>query len=288
MKLLYLNARSLISKLNDLAILINDHNPDVILITETWCNGTITNAMLNVKGYSIEPDLRIDRNDTFNGIGGGILVYARNGLIVKPVEVENKFNMFVRFKMINQSKDDPDLKVTLVHRPPRSTGIHNTQLYKLFENSDENSIFVGDFNFPSINWHEYTSDRGSEPFLHCVLENGFEQLVDFPTHIRGNTLDLVLANKPENILSVEPVGNLGNSDHSILSIDLVFNSKFNITTELINDWQNGDKEGLKEYLERVDWDLELWDRGTEEAWQQIVDKVNSGFFTIYPQGQEKN
>ena len=53
LKLVYLNARSLTSKLNDLAILINDHNPDVILITETWLKENITNAMLNIPGFSI-------------------------------------------------------------------------------------------------------------------------------------------------------------------------------------------------------------------------------------------
>ena len=110
----------------------------------------------------------------------------------------------------------------------------------------------------------YTSDRGSESFVQCVINNGYEQLVDFPTNTRGKTLDLVLTNRPENILSVDSIGNLGNSDHSILSVDIVFNSKFNVSTELV-DWKNGDIEGLREYQGGVDWDQELQDKGAEEA-----------------------
>ena len=56
MKIIYLNARSLMNKINDLQILINDSDPDLILITETWCNEDISNAMLNVTGYFIEPE----------------------------------------------------------------------------------------------------------------------------------------------------------------------------------------------------------------------------------------
>ena len=193
--------------------------------------------MLNVPGYSIEPDLRVDRRDTMNGIGGGVIVYAKDGLIIKPVSEENNFNMFVRFKVIgSKSKDDGDLTVTLIYRPPRTSNNNNEELYKLFRNCKGNHVIIGDFNFPSINWINATSDRASEPFLQCTVDNGFDQMVDFPTHIRGNVLDLVLSNCPETILNVESIGNLSNSDHSIISTDVIFSSKFNISSELIYDW----------------------------------------------------
>ncbi len=95
-----MNARSLMNKINDLQILINDSDPDLILITETWCNEDISNAMLSVTGYFIEPELRLDRTDTMNGIGGGLLVYAKENLVVKPVLIDNEFNMFRRFEVL--------------------------------------------------------------------------------------------------------------------------------------------------------------------------------------------
>ena len=283
LRIIYLNARSIVNKINDLCILINDHDPDLILITETWCNDEISNALLNVPGYNIEPDLRKDRNDTMNGIGGGILVYVRNDLVIKPVSVNNDFNMFVQFEVINSTnKDDSGLFITLVYRPP-SARIQNTlELCKLVNNAADNSIFIGDFNFPAINWSTYESDRNAESFLQCVNENNFEQLIDFPTHVRGNTLDLVLANRPEKIINVESLGNLSTSDHSIICVDVDFRSKFNSSSELIIDWKNGDQIGLKNYLGSVNWLEDLREKDTEESWKLIKDKINSGIEIFIP------
>ena len=147
------------NKINDMNILINDAKPDIILVTETWCNDTVTNAMLSVPGYSIEPDLRMDRTDTLNGIGGELIVCAKDGLILKPVTVKNEFNMFVRFSVVTESKDDQDLQITLVYRPPRINHNNNSELNKLFENCSDNDLFIRDFNFPHINWNDLSSDR---------------------------------------------------------------------------------------------------------------------------------
>ena len=294
LKLIYLNACSLMNKINDLCVLINDSDPDVILITETWCSEEISNAMLNIPGYFIEPELRLDRTDTMNGIGGGLLVYVKDNLIVKPIPVENNFNMFKRFEIIsNESKDDgrfktkPNLTVTLVYRPPRSRNENTQELCKLFRNSGENSLFIGDFNFPTINWSDQTSDRNCEPFLQCVIDNNFEQLVTFPTHVRGNILDLVFANRPENILNIEALGNLSNSDHTILSVDVIFRSKFNSSEEMIHDWKNGDTEGLKEYLRMVNWNVELDGLDAEECWYSFKGKLESGINQFIPKARRR-
>ena len=143
---------------------------------------------------------------------------------------------------------------------------NNTEnLIKLLEDSGKNHIFIGDFNFPSINWNDKTSDRACQNFLECTVANDFTQMIDFPTHVRGNILDLVLTNRPDNIVNIEALGNLSTSDHSILSVDINFRSKFNKTTEMINDWKNGDNEGLRDFLSTVDWKRELEDMDTENS-----------------------
>ena len=54
-------------------------NPDIILLTETWCNDQITDMFLRIPGYELQTDLRRDREDTRNGIGGDLLVYTKAG-----------------------------------------------------------------------------------------------------------------------------------------------------------------------------------------------------------------
>ena len=68
LNIMYTNARSVFNKFDELQIVLNDKSPDLFIITESWCNSQITDAMLNIKGYVIEPGMRLDRVDTLNGI----------------------------------------------------------------------------------------------------------------------------------------------------------------------------------------------------------------------------
>jgi hypothetical protein len=76
LKILYANAQGIVGKIGELTAVVQDIEPDLILLTETWCNSTIPDAFLTLEGYRLETDLRRDRTDTRNGIGGGLLVYA--------------------------------------------------------------------------------------------------------------------------------------------------------------------------------------------------------------------
>lgn len=55
-------------KLDELKLNISDKNPDVIMVTVTWCSGTVTDAFLSISDYDIV--VRIDRSDTTGGRGG--------------------------------------------------------------------------------------------------------------------------------------------------------------------------------------------------------------------------
>jgi hypothetical protein len=70
--LLYANAQSINSKIDELKVISQDLDPNIILLTETWCNSTVENAALTIENYKLETDLRKDRCDTANGIGGGV------------------------------------------------------------------------------------------------------------------------------------------------------------------------------------------------------------------------
>ena len=51
---------------------------------------------------------------------------------------------------------------------------------------------------------------------------------------------------------------------------------------MINDWKNGDNEGLRDFLSTVDWKRELEDMDTENSWQLIKDKINTGINNFIP------
>ena len=72
LKVLYSNVQSICNKIDELKCTVDEQDPDVIILTETWCNPNITQPFLEIPGYTLDPELRHDRSDTVNGIGGGI------------------------------------------------------------------------------------------------------------------------------------------------------------------------------------------------------------------------
>ena len=76
-----------------------DLKPDIILLCETWCNNNTNPANLNMDNFELVTDLRKDRSDTANGIGGGLLVYVRNGLTVLPCDNKSDFRQYCKFKI---------------------------------------------------------------------------------------------------------------------------------------------------------------------------------------------
>lgn len=191
--------------------------PDIILLTETWCNETVSNASLAIDNYRLETDLRRDRSDTTNGIGGGLLVYVRNELKVLPCDSysNSKFNQFCVFTITTTSEK---LNIILAYRPPSSGVTNTTELCEILRQLKDNTILIGDINMPTIDWLDGKADSKGRELLETCTEEGLQQLVSFPTHTKGNVLDLVITNCQEKVLEVCDVGRLGRSDHCMLSI----------------------------------------------------------------------
>jgi hypothetical protein len=80
---MYTNAQSLAGKVNELSCTAVDLNPDLILLTETWLNKDISDAYLTIPGYELKSDLRMDREV---GRGGGLAVYAKNGIKILKLD----------------------------------------------------------------------------------------------------------------------------------------------------------------------------------------------------------
>ena len=89
-----------------------------------------------------------------------------------------------------------NIGVILVYKPPSFLEASLSDFLEILNRhveKFEKCILLGDFNFPKIDWLNYTaSGDSSNKFLQFCIEGGFEQLVNSPT--RGqNILDLVLS-----------------------------------------------------------------------------------------------
>jgi hypothetical protein len=86
----------------------------------------------------------------------------------------------------------------LVYRPPSAPADSITELIELVKAAEKNSVFIGDFNFPDMDWEGGVA-RVRTAGLMEAIEDGFmeqmvEQMVDFPTQVKGNILDLIVTN----------------------------------------------------------------------------------------------
>ena len=74
--ILYYNARSIVSKLDELHAIVQIKQPHIVCIVETWLPSDIMDNELQLPGYQ---HMRLDRNRH----GGGILMYVHNMISCK-------------------------------------------------------------------------------------------------------------------------------------------------------------------------------------------------------------
>ena len=276
-----MNARSIFNKRDTLSILLNDKEPDLVLITETWNNPEVSNAMLSIDGYTIEPELRLDRQDTHNGIGGGVMVYVKNGLIVKPNKVDTPYNQMCSFSLKSDDGKD-DLNFILYYRSPNCAQANTNYLEEVIKTCPVNTLMIGDLNMPEINWDSLTAPRRYQNFVNSTTEQNLTQLVGFSTHQRGNILDCAFTNAADKIIDIQPIGYLGTSDHTIISIDIAFGADFTETDEKILDWGKANVTGLSNYLNDIKWSDLMENENVEGAWNIFKGAVQSGIDNFVP------
>ena len=87
-------------------------------------------------------------------------------------------------------------------------------------------VIAGDFNAHCSDWcASDQDDEKGKKINNTFLSYSLEQLVDFPTHLNstgyGACLDLVITNKPHRFQKLHSLDSLGDSDHVIISWELI-------------------------------------------------------------------
>jgi hypothetical protein len=143
----------------------------------------------------------------------------------------------------------------------------------VIKNVEKKCIMAGDFNLPDIDWEAGEARGADAELLEAVQAANMEQLVGFPTHVRGNTLDLILTNVPERVSNVQDIGRLGRSDHCITSFDLTLATKVRESTTVKN-WSRADWQSINEGLRDTIWPTSEDNTTVEDFWQQFRTRVN--------------
>ncbi len=110
-----------------------------------------------------------------------------------------------------------NVMVAIVYRPPKQLRTDDTALYEEIQSTirNKNTVVVGDFNCPSINWNSMHGDHEGSRLLEMVEDSFISQIVIQPT--RGNNiLDLVLTTDTDLISNCEVCEILSGCDHHMI------------------------------------------------------------------------
>ncbi len=80
-----------------------------------------------------------------------------------------------------------------------------------------------------------------------AVEEGLEQLISFPTHVKGNILVLILTNCPDKVLDVLETGRLGKSDHCMIIVELNFQPDNQVRGSRRYNWNRANIEQIRRH-----------------------------------------
>jgi len=221
LKCLVVNCRSIINKIADIAVVINEHQPDIVFGNESWLTPDINSSKVFPENY------KIYRKDRSNSRGGRVFQAVKNDLIISHrsdwdsdceiVWTQCQLAGAGNAKSIHfgshYRRDKSDLE---------SLDELNTSFLKMGDVLHKNNVILtGDFNAPDIDWVNSSNpgslSQASTKLLEITNDHDLNQFVKEPTRRQGsmqNTLDLVLSNDEDIIGGVKVIN--GISDHDIV------------------------------------------------------------------------
>ena len=270
LRILYLNARSLLSKLDELRVLCLVNNYDIVCIVESWLSQDISDSELAITGYTI---FRRDRNRH----GGGIIIFVKDTLscTILPTSTSPSMEFISLIFEFCSSK----FCISAFYRPPSSDVSYFDELFDVIEKLDivnfSNYILLGDFN---INFCNPTHPLYSRLTNLC---NSFmlTQVVTEPTHTSptGNQslIDLVFLSHPLQLVHCHVSPPLGTSDHNFVDVIISPNqgtaNRVKTSPRTIWRYSQADFDTANMLLDECDWD-ELLSGDVNHMWAAWEEK----------------
>ena len=227
--------------MHHLLTLLIDGERDVAAVTETWFKAQLNNctATLRENGYSIFHFHRENKG------GGGVALIYKQELKLHSAKTYH-FETFECILVSLSGTDSKKINFVVVYRFCQlSPSLFLPEFYDFIETlfiSLRNIIFLGDFNLHVNKAYESDVIRFNE----ILGTFGLNQLIQEPTHISGNTLDLIITNPDEIQIDDILVDHTSYSDHSVVFFRVPFKSqKSEDKIVTLNDYQGIDMSVFK-------------------------------------------
>ena len=163
-----LNARSIVNKKNESNIMVEDIDPHIIGITESWANIDITDAELGLTGYVMFRKDRIGRRG-----GGGVILYVKESIQVYEIKLEREADCdeAVWCKIVSGNSK---LTIGLVYRSQNINEKDNIKIINAIKEVIKGEcIIMGDFNHGHVQWNTLESTGSEDQQFLFLIQDGF-------------------------------------------------------------------------------------------------------------------
>ena len=269
LKCVSLNARSIMNKKSELNIMVNDSDPHIIGITESWANRDITDAELGLEGYVMF------RKDRMGRRGGGVLLYVKDTIPAYEIQLREEADCeeAIWCKLVTGHKT---VTMGVVYRCPNITKESNEKIQNAIrEVSKGDCIVMGYFNHGNIQWDTLESTGVEDQQLMCLIQDNFLiQHVLEPTRGR-RVLDLVLSSQKEFVDNVNIQEPLGSSDHNQVHFNIKIKSDKTKVSRCKRNFRKGNYKEMRTILEHIDWNDKMKNKTGAESWNILKSELDS-------------
>ena len=279
LKCVSLNARSIMNKKSELNIMVNDSDPHIIGITESWANKDITDAELGLEGYVMF------RKDRMGRRGGGVLLYVKDTIPAYEIQLREEADCeeAIWCKLVTGHKT---VTMGVVYRCPNITKESNEKIQNAIrEVSKGDCIVMGDFNHGNIQWDTLESTGVEDQQFMCLIQDNFLiQHVLEPTR-GGRVLDLVLSSQKEFVDNVKIQEPLGSSDHNQVHFNIKIKSDKTKVSRCKRNFRKGNYKEMRTILEHIDWNDKMKNKTGAESWNILKSELDNRYVPMKKQGK---
>ena len=201
-----------IAHLTEVKELVNLHKIDILTISETWLNSTVTNSEIAIEDYKI---YRLDR---LHKRGGGICAYIKKNLKASVLKELSQISesSFHQLWINIQSKKNRSITICVTYRPPDCAlncfedHFKPNYIQVLTTRMNQPIFVLGDLN---CNMLHDGPDR--KALVEVSTELNLQQIIKNPTKITDTTqslIDVILVSNTASVLE-SSVLNSAISDH---------------------------------------------------------------------------
>lgn len=285
-KILNFNAQGLLEGTHlDQILLYNEElKSDVIAISESWLNRSISNGQINIDTYKVFRSDRNHRGTIIRKGGGGVCAYIKDGLKVKCLEKSNgrTISLFDYQILEIQSKGIKFLFCNVYRRGDCADDETDEVLYRINEIGAgyEHVVICGDFNANVFDGQRYSKLDVLSNCMHLINDQ-------CPTYIAGNfnpsQLDLMFSKNPNDVRRFCHFAAVGVSNHNaVCGIFNFFTTRRILRTYEIRNLNGVTEDEVNNFVISIDWSIFSYEGDIDEMIGSLYNILNRFLDEVCP------